>query len=1110
MDARHNTRDASFRAPFGAVRLGETVNLAVEVWDNPRATCTCRIWVDGEGEHLYPMKPQPSGDHLRFTCSITCDEQVVFWYYFIIEEPHGQTVYLGAQTGAVGGEGVLCDHMPPSFQITCYKPRTVQPTWYNQGIVYQIFPDRYRRGPHWREQAEKAMELHKNGPARAIQDDWYKPAYYDRGEDGSVLAWEFYGGTLLGIAEDLPRLQEMGVTSIYLNPIFEAESNHRYDTGDYLEIDPMLGTEEDFKALCAEAEKHGIGIILDGVFNHTGSDSRYFNQLGNYDSVGAWQSEDSPYRDWFHFSDDGVHYDSWWGVAALPAVNEDNPTFQEFITGPDGVVEHWLKLGARGWRLDVADELPDSFIEKIRSAATGVKSDALVLGEVWEDASNKTAYGKLRNYLLGDELDAAMNYPFRDAVLAFLTGDIAAQDIEERMEALRENYPREAFYNSLNLLGSHDRQRMLTVLGEAPAENSFFSEKERGEYLLPADKLSLAKSRFWLAVVLQMTMAGVPCIYYGDEAGMQGFSDPNCRGPYPWGREDPDTMTMYRNAIAIRREIPFLTDGDIRFFSQGRDVFGFWRYGERDERCAVLVNRSSTRPRRATLPAQGTCASELIAGADLVPDEQGNLTLTLAPLSAAVVYFARTSSISCPMGRGAGIVCHITSVPNGKRPGTLGAPARRFVDFLAASHQRYWQVLPVNPVDAYGSPYAGVSAFAGNERLLEEDEKTLRVYFNVFAPDAVYHDFVIKNADWLLPYAAFMSLRDYFDGAPWNEWPEEFRHYDRDVLEDPRFIEGARFHMFSQFRFMCEWQDLRSYARARGVEIIGDVPMYVSADSVDAWAHPELFNVDADGEPTEVAGTPPDAFAAQGQVWGNPTYRWDEHKRTGYAWWIARMRRVKELYDWTRMDHFLGFESYYAIPNGKPAGEGRWIPGPGADLFRAAYAKLGPLPLIAEDLGTITAAVRALVARTGFPGMDVALFADYDVREGYRARAGKVSYTSTHDTQTLLGWCASSFGTGEARELAERIKKSVMTSEANVVMMPLQDALDLDDDARMNVPGVAAGNWSWQVTESLLTPETARALAALTDLADRSVREPLRLSAVNEPSTEEMRITIRS
>ena len=1102
MDARHNSRDASFRSPFGAVRLGTTVDLAVEVWDRPRATCTCRVWVDGEGEHLYPMQAQPCGDHLRFTCSVTCDEQVVFWYSFIIEEPHAQTVYLGAQPGTVGGEGVLCDHMPPSFQITCYKPRPVQPEWYNRGIVYQIFPDRYRRGAGWEKQVAAAMELHKNGPRRRFIEDWYKPAYYERGDDGSVLTWDFYGGTLSGIKEDLPRLAEMGVTSLYLNPIFEAESNHRYDTGDYLEIDPMLGDEESFRELCGEAAAWGISVILDGVFNHTGSDSRYFNQLGNYDSVGAWQSEDSPYRDWFSFSDDGAHYDSWWGVAALPAVNENNPTFQKFITGEGGVVEKWLRAGARGWRLDVADELPDDFIEKIKARATDVKEDALVLGEVWEDASNKTAYGKLRRYLLGDELDAAMNYPFRDAVLGFLTGAVTAQDVEESMESLRENYPREALYNSLNLIGSHDRQRILTVLGDAPAENSFFSEKERGEYRLPGDKLQLAKSRFWLAVLLQMTMAGVPCIYYGDEAGMQGFSDPCNRGPYPWGREDRDTMTMYRNAISVRRELPFLVDGDIRFFSQGRDVFGFWRFGDNmgSERLAVCVNRSTTRPRRVQLPMHGAMALDLVSGAELAPDEEGNVTLTLWPLGAALVYFREGQPrYARQLERGSGVVCHITSVPNHGKPGTLGAPARRFVDFLAPAHQRYWQVLPVNPVDAYGSPYAGVSAFAGNEALLEEDEKTLRASFKAFAPDAAYHTFVLKNADWLLPYAAFMAIRDAQGGADWHEWPEEFQHYDRDLLEDPRFIEAARFHMFCQFRFDVEWRDLRSYAHVRGIEIIGDMPMYVSADSVDVWAHPELFNVDETGTPVEVAGTPPDAFAAQGQVWGNPTYRWAEHKRTGYAWWTARLARMMELYDWTRFDHFLGLESYYSIPLGKPASEGRWIPGPGLELFERARRRLGPLPLIAEDLGTITPAVRALVARTGFAGMDVALFADYDVREGYRAHPGKIAYTSTHDTQTLVGWCTGSFGTGDGAEIAEKIKRSVIASDAVVAMMPLQDVLGLTDDARMNVPGVAAGNWSWQATEDQLEPpEVARSLASLTDLAGRTVKQPPLLSALIE------------
>ena len=266
-------------------------------------------------------------------------------------------------------------------------------------------------------------------------EDWDEPPTYDRNPDGSIRTWDFYGGSLKGIEGDLPRLADLGITVIYLNPIFEAASNHRYDTSDYLKIDPVLGTEEDFRHLCAEAKKRGISIILDGVFNHTGDDSVYFNRYGNYPDVGAWQSPESPWRDAYRFHEDGT-YDCWWGISNMPALNEDSPKVKELILGEHGVVRTWLRAGARGWRLDVADELKEEMIAGIKQATLEERPDGVVIGEVWEDASNKVSYGHLRHYLLGDELDSAMNYPFRDMVLGFLLGTKDAAEAVEDIESL--------------------------------------------------------------------------------------------------------------------------------------------------------------------------------------------------------------------------------------------------------------------------------------------------------------------------------------------------------------------------------------------------------------------------------------------------------------------------------------------------------------------------------------------------------------------------------------------------------------------------------------------------------------------------------------------------
>ena len=314
-----------------------------------------------------------------------------------------------------------------------------------------------------------------------------------------------------------------------------------------------------------------------------------------------------------------------------------------------------------------------------------------------------------------------------------------------------------------------------------------------------------------------------------------------------------------------------------------------------------------------------------------------------------------------------------------------------------------------------------------------------------------------------------MAVKDASRGTSRHRWPRAYRRYDVRILDDARLQRRGRFHAFAQYRFDIEWRELLEHAHARGIQIIGDIPMYVSDDSADAWSEPEMFSLSHDGRPTEIAGTPPDRFSATGQVWGNPTYRWDRMRDDGYTWWIERLRRSLALYDRVRLDHFLGFMSYFSIPAGKDGSAGRWLPGPGIELFRRAREEFGPLPLIAEDLGYLTPAVRALTASCGFPGMDVLEFEDYDVREGVRPGDEKIVYTSTHDTSTLVGWTSARWDIkdpAEQVELAESIMRSAFESPADLVMMPLQDVLLLGDDARMNVPGTTEGNWSWQADEA--------------------------------------------
>jgi 4-alpha-glucanotransferase len=533
--------------------------------------------------------------------------------------------------------GTLYDWEAPSFQITAYRKR-IAPEWYKRSIVYQIFPDRFCRGDDWEELAKSAFSKKTNGPDRAICENWNETPFYKKEPNGRISCWDFYGGTLSGIEKKLDYLAELGITAIYLNPIFKAASNHRYDTGDYMNVDPLLGTNEDFVRLCSEAEKRGIHIILDGVFNHTGCDSIYFNKYGNYDSVGAYMGCDSPYRPWYRFDNSPSGYESWWGVDDLPNVEEHEPSYRKFIfEDKDSVVRHWLKLGAKGWRLDVADELPDDFIEGIKTAVVEtLPEDGLLLGEVWEDASNKTSYGKLRKYFLGTELDSVMNYPLLDAVYSFILGGTDAAALCETIDSLRENYPPEAFYSALNLMGSHDRMRIMTIMGEAPDAGSL-SEREKCDFRLSPEKRALAKSRIWLATILQMTLPGVPCIYYGDEAGLEGYADPYNRATYPWGNEDQDMLKIYKNAISLRKKYPVFIDGDLKTFYYSKDVFGYYRKTS-DCSMAVVINRNVTKQYDVTIQAQGAKAQELLTDTQVVI-EGGKARFMLPPLGAAVISF---------------------------------------------------------------------------------------------------------------------------------------------------------------------------------------------------------------------------------------------------------------------------------------------------------------------------------------------------------------------------------------------------------------------------------------------------------------------------------------
>ena len=572
---RHDSRDPLYRTPSGARPTGSDVILRCRA-DDARAV-TLRLWWD-DGEIRRPMTASPRGAGL-FEIRLTLPEQSgLLWYYFIVDFD-GETRLYGNADDRLGGEGRLYDHEPPSFQLTVYDEEFDTPRWMREGLLYQIMPDRFAaRGKN----APEAGWLHEKwDEPPAIHVD---PSTHDNRAD------DFFGGNFRGVMDRLDYLKELGVTAIYFNPIFRARSNHKYDTGDYETIDPSFGTREDFEALCDRARALGIRILLDGVFSHTGSDSRYFNRLGRYDSLGAYQSLESPYASWYRFKHWPDEYDCWWGFETLPTVNKSDESYRRYIlTGENAIVKRWLRRGASGWRLDVADELPVPFLRTLRKSVKSVDPDAAVLGEVWEDASNKVAYGQLRCYCLGDTLDSVMNYPLREGLIGFLLGEIDAYALKRRLDALYENYPAPFAAALMNLLGSHDKARVINRLSGAEPENR--PREQRAFTPLSDAEYERGKRRFIKAWRFLCAMPGMPCLYYGDEAGAQGGDDPFCRGTYPWGHEDRALMEEIKRVNHARLKSRAAQNGSLELIAPDADTLTVVRRYESDELRVTLDRR---------------------------------------------------------------------------------------------------------------------------------------------------------------------------------------------------------------------------------------------------------------------------------------------------------------------------------------------------------------------------------------------------------------------------------------------------------------------------------------------------------------------------------------
>ncbi len=493
-------------------------------------------WQDGKERTPLSMHRTDDGFYVTL-----CFHQIgLYFYYFRIGDE-----YFGC--GRLRNGVFMPQVSLACWQITVFDEAYHTPAWMKGGVMYQIFPDRF-----YRAEGDYPVRYGK-----ILREDWGGLPSYRPNSSGKVLNNDFFGGNLNGVTEKLDYLQSLGVTVLYFNPIFEAYSNHRYDTGDYLKIDPLLGTDADLDRLVAEAEKRGIRIILDAVLNHTGSDSRYFNKYGTYDSLGAYQSQDSPYADWYRFSHFPDQYDSWWGIDTLPAVNENSSSYQEFVFGENGVLHHWLRRGIGGYRLDVADELPDFFLEKLRCVVKEASADAVIIGEVWEDASNKIAYSERRKYLQGGELDSVMNYPLKDAIIGFVKSGKTSQ-LRETLFMLMDNYPKETLDCLMNILGTHDTARILTVFGGKECSD----KDEMATIFLSESEKAAAKRKVMMAAVLQFTLPGVPCIYYGDENAMEGHRDPFCRRCFDWLYTDEELLAFYRKLGALRRKFGVFSEGE--------------------------------------------------------------------------------------------------------------------------------------------------------------------------------------------------------------------------------------------------------------------------------------------------------------------------------------------------------------------------------------------------------------------------------------------------------------------------------------------------------------------------------------------------------------------
>ena len=572
-----DSKQTIHKEPFGTLTPGQCCSLCIHIPTTVQATAVnCLLSCDStDATHSALLtKQETRGAYDLFRGSFSLDAPGLYFYYFQIHTANGafRLFKQGDDTNMEAGD---------LWQVSCIPGDFTTPDWAKGAVIYQLFPDRFFKSG--------SCDLTGKLQPYTVHSRWDEEVHWQPTAEGKVLNNDFYGGNFRGITEKMDYIASLGTTILYLNPICKSFSSHRYDTGDYKTPDPMLGTQEEFTALCHAAHQRGIRVVLDGVFSHTGSNSLYFDKEGTFGGNGAYCRPDSPYYSWYTFHRYRDSYQCWWDFDTLPTVKKLDPAFVEYIiTGKDSVVTHWLHLGADGYRLDVADELPNEFLLLLKQKIRSVKPDALLIGEVWEDASNKTAYGIRKRYFTDGVLDSAMNYPFRTAILNFLRRHDDGNGVKNTVMTVAENYPPQVLACNMNLLGTHDTPRILTAL----VDDFEGSREAMAKRFLSPEQQAAAQERLLMASFLQFTLPGAPSIYYGDEVGMEGHKDPFNRRTYPWGRENSVLLSHFRQLGRLRKESACLQQGDIQFFQAGDGKLGFTR-SHNGKTLRIFINRSA-------------------------------------------------------------------------------------------------------------------------------------------------------------------------------------------------------------------------------------------------------------------------------------------------------------------------------------------------------------------------------------------------------------------------------------------------------------------------------------------------------------------------------------